>query len=86
MLELKQDIYNNIQSLDVEIGNNTSTAGADLGPMRELGIPIFGFTQDGTKYFHYHHTADDTLYKVDPEELQQNVAIYSVVAFLASKY
>ena len=84
MLKLKQDIYNNIQSLGVELGNNTSGGGADLGPMRQLGMPTFAFTQDGSKYFHYHHTADDTLDKVDPEELKQNVAIYSVAAYSAS--
>ncbi len=30
--------------------------------------------QDGSDYFHLHHTADDTLDKIDPKALAQNVA------------
>ncbi len=40
---------------------------------------------DATFYFDYHHTADDTLDKVDPGDLTQNVAAYSVVAFWAAE-
>lgn len=83
-LELKQTIFNNIESLGVEMGNNESGGGADLGPMRDLGMSTFSFTQDGSKYFHYHHTADDTLDKVDAEDLQHNVAIYAAAAYLAA--
>jgi hypothetical protein len=40
--------------------------------------------QDGTDYFDYHHTTDDTLDKIDPKALAQNVAAYAVFAFLAA--
>jgi carboxypeptidase Q len=41
--------------------------------------------QDGTRYFGWHHTADDTLDKIDPEQLRQNVAAWTAtLAVLAS--
>ncbi len=41
--------------------------------------------QDGSDYFHLHHTADDTLDKIDPEALKQNVAAWAVFAWLAAE-
>ena len=41
--------------------------------------------QDGSDYFHLHHNADDTLDKIDPAALAQNVAAYTVFAYLAAE-
>jgi hypothetical protein len=38
-------------------------------------------SQDGTDYFDLHHTPDDTLDKIDPKALAQNVAAYTVFAY-----
>ena len=43
-----------------------------------------GLAQDGTDYFDLHHTPDDTLDKIDPAALAQNVAAYGVFAYLAA--
>jgi len=40
---------------------------------------------DGTDYFDLHHTPDDTLDKIDPNALAQNVAAYTVMACLAAE-
>lgn len=53
----------------------------DIAPMSEQGVPIFGIMQDERKYFHYHHTAADTLDKVDPSELRENAAAMAVLAY-----
>jgi thymidylate synthase len=45
-----------------------------------LGVPFVEFGQDMDRYFDLHHSADDTLDKVDPAELSQNVAVWA--AFL----
>jgi len=55
--------------------------GADLGQMVKLGMPAIDLDHDATRYFDYHHTANDTLDKVDPEALRFNVAAW--VTFLA---
>ncbi len=67
------------------IGKNQAGGGPDLIPLKASGVvPVFDLHQDGTDYFDYHHTADDTLDKVDPAKLQQNTAAYAVFAFLAA--
>jgi len=53
----------------------------DISPLADLGVPCFGLWQDGRTYFNYHHTAADTLDKVVPEELAENVAAMAVLAY-----
>ena len=53
--------------------------GSDIGPLLEAGQPGVGLSQDGTHYFDLHHTPDDTLDKVDPAELRQNVAAWTAM-------
>ncbi|WP_332658053.1 M20/M25/M40 family metallo-hydrolase [Brevundimonas sp.] len=56
--------------------------GADIGPLAGAGVPVFGLNQDGTRYFDLHHTADDTLDKIDPKQLSQNVAAWAALVWL----
>jgi carboxypeptidase Q len=58
--------------------------GSDVGPLGDAGVPIFLLNQDGSKYFDYHHTADDTLDKIDPAALSQNVAAWTALAWLVA--
>jgi len=53
--------------------------GFDLDPLVEAGVPGIGIIQDGRKYFDYHHTAADTLDKVDPQDLRENAAAMAVM-------
>jgi hypothetical protein len=55
--------------------------GADIGPMAKAGIPAFGIMQSGRTYFFYHHTAADTLDKINPQELQENAAAMAVLGY-----
>jgi hypothetical protein len=84
-LPVVRDIANMMGSLNVEyIGKNSARGGPDLIPFRPFNIPAFGLKQDGTDYFNYHHTADDTLDKIDPVKLQHNVATYAVFSYMAA--
>lgn len=56
--------------------------GADIGPLAGAGVPVFGLAQDGTRYFDLHHTADDTLNKIDPAQMSQNVAAWAGLVWL----
>jgi Zn-dependent M28 family amino/carboxypeptidase len=58
--------------------------GSDTGPMTAAGVPTFAFSQDTTRYFDLHHSADDTLDKVDPAHMAQNVAAWAVTLSLAA--
>jgi Zn-dependent M28 family amino/carboxypeptidase len=58
--------------------------GADVGPAVEAGVPAFQLSQDATRYFDIHHTPDDTLDKVERGQLDQNVAAWAALAWLAA--
>ena len=56
-------------------------AGADIGALQEAGVPGFAPLVDSRHYFDYHHTAADTFDKVDPLNLQTQVATLAVLAY-----
>ncbi|MBE2210383.1 MAG: M28 family peptidase [Xanthomonadaceae bacterium] len=58
--------------------------GPDVIASAQNGVAWAELQQDGTDYFDLHHSPDDTLDKVDPEALRQNVAAYAVFAWLAA--
>ncbi len=58
------------------------SSGADLGPMKSAGVVLMGHRVEMAKYFDYHHSPADTLDKVDPVELSQNVAVMATVAYV----
>ena len=78
-------IGRDLESLGLERGNNKSDGGTDVAPLGKAGVPIVGITQDGTTYFDYHHTANDTLDKIDVDALEQNVEAYARVARAVSE-
>jgi Zn-dependent M28 family amino/carboxypeptidase len=65
--------------LGIVPGSIEEADGSDIGPMIEDGLPAVGLSQDGTRYFDIHHTPDDTLDKVDPAQLRQNVAAWAAM-------
>lgn len=58
---------------------------SDIGPMAKQGMAWAWLGHDGTNYFDLHHNADDTLDKIDPKDLAQNVAAYAVFTWLAAE-
>jgi Zn-dependent M28 family amino/carboxypeptidase len=54
--------------------------GSDIEGLMALGVPFVDFNQSANRYFDLHHSADDTLDKIEPAELAQNVAVWA--AFL----
>lgn len=75
-----------LQSLPVPVegGINTASGGADIGPLRALGVPVLDPVLDASLYFDVHHTMNDTIAKVDAKVLDQSVAAYAVAAYLAA--
>ena len=59
--------------------------GADSFPLQQAGRPVFLLFQDASQYFDLHHTADDTLDKIDPAALNQNVAAWTSLVWLLSE-
>lgn len=71
--------------LGIVPGRGSSSGGPDIGPLAAQGVPTGGLGLDGTDYFDYHHTADDTLDKVDPKKLDQATAAFASFAWLAAE-
>ncbi len=74
-----QDLQHLLVSEQVVLGDNQGHGGPDLIPLQRAGVPMLMPQQDGRDYFDVHHTANDTLDKIDPEALRQNVAVYASI-------
>jgi hypothetical protein len=72
--------------LGVEYRGNDASGDADVGQLAALGVPVCDLDTDASEYFDWHHTANDTFDKVDPELLRRNVACYAVLAWLAADH
>jgi carboxypeptidase Q len=59
--------------------------GADIGPMRPFGVPLMGHRTNMEKYFDLHHTAADTIDKIDRREYARNVAALTVMAYVLAE-
>jgi hypothetical protein len=88
--ETNPDLHKRIASavvrFGVSAGNEPAGGGADLNVVRDQKGALVDLQQDGTRYFDLHHTPDDTLDKIDPAQLRQNVAVWTqVVGILAGE-
>jgi len=66
-------------------GSDVAGGGPDIIPLVAAGVPTVRLNQNGRDYFDLHHTPDDTLDKIDPDNLAQNVAAYAALAWLAAE-
>jgi len=79
-------IARELETLGIVFGNhNTPGGGPDIIPMAAQGVPTVRLAQNGMDYFDLHHTPDDTLDKIDPDALAQNVAAYAALVYLAAE-
>ncbi|WP_369348187.1 M20/M25/M40 family metallo-hydrolase [Stenotrophomonas sp. JAG2] len=83
--EATRQIAEVLKPLGIEYAADKGGPGPDVGPLAAKGGAWAWLAQDGSDYFHLHHTADDTLDKIDPAALAQNVAAYTVFAYLAAE-
>ncbi|AMO71827.1 M20/M25/M40 family metallo-hydrolase [Sphingorhabdus sp. M41] len=75
-----KEIEQALQPLAIGRGTQKASGGADVQSIiANNNLAIIDLQQDGTRYFDLHHTPDDTLDKIDPEQLRQNVAAWSTV-------
>ncbi|MBL8536586.1 MAG: M20/M25/M40 family metallo-hydrolase [Hyphomonadaceae bacterium] len=70
--------------LGVGPGDNEAGGGADVGALRQAGVPVVDLAQDGSDYFDLHHTPNDTINMIDPAALRQNVAAWATFVYLAA--
>lgn len=66
-------------------GNNSGGGGPDMIPLKAAGVPMARLNQNGEDYFEFHHTPNDTVDKIVPEELRQNVMAWVIFTYLAAE-
>ncbi|WP_019961928.1 M28 family peptidase [Woodsholea maritima] len=66
-------------------GDNDSGGGPDMIPLDYMGVPMASLAQNGEDYFDFHHTPNDTVDKIVPEEMAQNVAAWAMMTYLAAE-
>lgn len=76
---LRDDLAAHLNLIGVEPRPGDAHGGTDVGPMVQKGTPVIDLAQDGTRYFEIHHTADDTLDKIDPAQLAQAIEAWSIM-------
>jgi Zn-dependent M28 family amino/carboxypeptidase len=79
-----KEMAQRLEPLGIAWGNNDAHGGSDIEAMVLAGAPVIDLNQDGTRYFDIHHTPDDTLDKIDPVQLEQNVAAWAAVIDVAA--
>ena len=84
-LAATRQIADALAPLGIEYTPGKGGPGPDIGAIAEKGAAWAWLAQDGSDYFDLHHNADDTLDKIDPKALAQNVAAYTVFAYLAAE-
>jgi hypothetical protein len=85
-LPLFEQMAELLKPLEVEAGDNNGNPGPDAAMlMRNHRWPALQLHQDGTRYFDVHHTERDTLDQLNQADLQQNVACWAAVTWLAAQ-
>src|SRR6202042_2433244 len=83
------DFGQTLQRIIAPLGANVDRlpalgSGDDIRDLQKAGVPVVSLRQDGHDYFDTHHTADDTLDKIDPRQLEQAVAVWTVFTYLVA--
>jgi carboxypeptidase Q len=84
---LANRIASKLASLGITRGKDPASGGADVAAIiAAQDLAVIDLQQDGTRYFDLHHTPDDTLDKVDPEQMRQNVIAWTMVLEEVANY
>lgn len=73
-------IHAALMPLGIVRGTAQAGDGADIEPVLKLGrSSAVDLNQSGMRYFDIHHTPEDTLERIDPGQLRQNVAAWTAM-------
>jgi carboxypeptidase Q len=85
--DLAAQISAKLAGLSISVGSGKSRGGADVQPIIDAqNLSTIDLKQDGMRYFDIHHTPDDTLDKIDENQLQQNVIAWTMVLESVANY
>lgn len=79
---LAKVLHESIERLEIELDREPSRGGVDISPLRQLGVPFVDLRQDATRYFDFHHTANDVIDNVSREELARATVAFAVTVWV----
>lgn len=79
-----QQVAQLLKPLGIAYTPGKGEAESEMGLMQEAGSAAGAFAHDASRYFDLHHTPDDTLDKINPEDLRVDVAAYATLAYIAA--
>ena len=83
--DLSDRIAASLATMGIVRGTGAVEGGADIGFIAAAQkLAVMDLSQDGTRYFDLHHTPDDTLDKIDPAQLAQNVEAWRRVLVIVA--
>ena len=73
-----------LEPLGVKSAGEGARGGADISPLRALGVATIDLDQTPARYFDTHHTANDTLARIDSDALTQTAAAFATTAWMVA--
>lgn len=74
-----------VAPIGVVVGPEPSRgSGDDTADLVRAGVPAFAVHQDASRYFDWHHSSEDTLDKVDADQLNQAVATWASFVYVTA--
>lgn len=61
-------------------------SGVDIGPLKELNVPLMGYRTDPQRYMDLHHSGFDSFDKIHIRELQLGSGNMAAIIYLIDKY
>ncbi|MBC3764869.1 M20/M25/M40 family metallo-hydrolase [Neptunicella marina] len=81
-----RDLATLLAPMGVSLSSENNAKGqSDMSALGRAGMPAINFDPDGSDYFDYHHTPNDTLDKVNRDALKKNTAIYTMFSYFAAQ-
>lgn len=81
MLEPVTDLLTPLGNMNVR---KSASGPVDVSPLQREDVPVMGLDVDNEKYFWYHHSAKDTIDKLDADEVAECVATIAVMTFITA--
>ncbi|KAG4068089.1 hypothetical protein HA402_001514 [Bradysia odoriphaga] len=79
-----QEIMTLFQHTNFTRFSRGNRVGSDVAYLSDLSVPTFNFQTGGDKYFWYHHAESDTMTAMDPDELDECLAVYAASAYVVA--
>ena len=61
-------------------------SGVDIDPLKKQGVPLIGYRTDSQRYMDIHHSASDTMDKINIRELQLGSGCMAALIYLIDNY